>query len=93
MSGMNIGMAPIAYAEYSYKLIITMIDKTIVIVRQEDLKNSQRSSLETFRFVVGNLTSVLYESFQTDFNDLILERGKRMCSGISLMMGYTNVWA
>lgn len=107
MSGMSVGVAPIAMAEYMHRVVTRMIDRVIVTWKREKLSLDNPFTLEgktlsfkrlsqtrrTFLTITGNMTIVWYDSLRTDYNDLVSNRMRRSCSGLSLMMGYTNTYA
>ena len=91
MAGMSLTVSPIAMAEFTYRTFMRVVDRIITLS-----KGAYGSGVDTgmtLKYVGGNITTVLYETILTDWQDLIILRARRTCSGISLMMGYSNTWA
>eukprot|EP00961_Rhodomonas_salina_P302497 3940863-Rhodomonas_salina.1 len=90
MSGMSISVSPVAYAEYAWIVVTRGLDKTIVLGTTATKRGD--SSALAAKFVIGNLTNIWYDTLAVEWDDIIVNRGKRMCTGLSMMVGYTNAW-
>ena len=65
MAGMSVGSSPLAIAEYSYRLFIRILDRTIVLSTQSVARGDPGAL--TLRYVAGNITAEWYESIYGDW--------------------------
>lgn len=84
----SITASPLLMAKYTYLLVSGWVSKILPIL----LGASSISAPSVAREILHVMSNHLFDS-RKDFETLVIQSMHRGCSGMSLMMGYSNPWA